>query len=110
VEEGRAGSPKMMSIGLHCRLARPGRVAGLAEFIDFAKSYKKEVWICTREGIADFWHENHFPMGAGSPVKPNPTLEDVEKSNIGEIDMVKLDIAAKVDEKKEEEPVTADVI
>jgi hypothetical protein len=95
----------MMTIGLHCRLARPGRVAGLAEFIDFAKSYKKEVWICTREAIADFWHENHFPKGAGSPLKPNPALEEVDnKNNIGEIDIAKLDLA-KVDEKKEDELV-----
>jgi hypothetical protein len=75
IEEGRAGGPKMMTVGLHCRLARPGRVAGLAEFLDFAKSYKKEVWICTREQIADFWHENHFPRGAGSPVKPRAEEE-----------------------------------
>ena len=69
VEEGRAGSPKMMSIGLHCRLARPGRVAALVEFLDYAKSWGKDVWICTREEIADYWTENHYPMGAGSPVK-----------------------------------------
>ena len=55
VEEGRSGYPKMMSVGLHCRLARPGRVAGLAEFLDFVKSYGKDVWVCTREEIADFW-------------------------------------------------------
>ena len=58
-----------MSVGLHCRLARPGRVAGLSDFIDYAKSFGREVWICTREEIADFWHENHSPKGAGSPVK-----------------------------------------
>jgi hypothetical protein len=69
VEEGRAGSPKMMSVGLHCRLARPGRVAGLSEFLDFVKSYKRDIWVCTREQIADFWIENHSPRGAGSPVK-----------------------------------------
>lgn len=68
----------MMSIGLHCRLARPGRVAGIAEFLDFAKSYKKEVWICTREQIADFWYENHFPRGAGSPVKEPPAEGESE--------------------------------
>jgi hypothetical protein len=68
----------MMSVGLHCRLARPGRVAGIAEFLDFAKSYsKKDVWICTREDLADFWHENCFPRGAGSPVKPSPSTESL---------------------------------
>ena len=70
MEEGRAGYPKMMSVGLHCRLARPGRVAGLAEFSDFVKSYGKDVWVCTREEIADFWKDNHFPKGVGSPIKP----------------------------------------
>ena len=49
VEEGRAGHCRMMSVGLHCRIAgRPGRAAALAEFMDFAKSYGREVWICTR--------------------------------------------------------------
>jgi hypothetical protein len=64
----------MMSVGLHCRLARPGRVQGLAEFLDFVKSYKRDVWVCTREQIADFWIENHSPRGGGSPVK-QPSAE-----------------------------------
>ena len=85
MEEGRAGYPKMMSVGLHCRLARPGRVAGLAEFLDFVKSYGKDVWVCTREEIADFWKENHFPKGVGSPIKP-PIPDEIEttSSNGGE--------------------------
>lgn len=78
MEEGRAGYPKMMSVGLHCRLARPGRVAGLAEFLDFVKSYGKDVWVCTREEIADFWKENHFPKGVGSPIKPPIAENEVE--------------------------------
>lgn len=94
-----------MSIGLHCRLARPGRVAGLAEFIEFAKSYKKEVWICTREEIADFWHEHHFPRGAGSPVKPMPESEELEKTNSSEL----ID-ESKAEEKKEDEENFADAI
>lgn len=81
-----------MSVGIHCRLSRPGRVAALAEFIDFAKSYR-DVWICTREEIADFWHENHFPRGAGSPVKSGSSSsgedETAEESRIGEIRIVK---------------------
>lgn len=55
-----------MSVGLHCRLARPGRVAGLADFLDYAKSFHKDVWICTREEIADFWYDHHYPVGAGN--------------------------------------------
>ena len=46
--EGAKGSPKMMSIGLHCRLiGRPGRVMALARFIDYVKSHEK-VWIARR--------------------------------------------------------------
>ena len=61
-----------MSVGLHCRLARPGRVAGLAEFLDYAKSFR-DVWICTREEIADFWYEHHYPVGAGQLVRTTST-------------------------------------
>ncbi len=57
-EEGEA-SPKMMSIGLHCRLVgRPGRAAALARFLDYVQS-KDQVWLCTREQIAQHWHTNH---------------------------------------------------
>ena len=53
--EGKAGSPKMMSVGLHCRLVgRPGRALGLAKFIDYVQS-KKKVWIPTRLDIARHW-------------------------------------------------------
>uniref|UniRef100_A0A6U9W449 NodB homology domain-containing protein n=1 Tax=Pseudo-nitzschia australis TaxID=44445 RepID=A0A6U9W449_9STRA len=68
VMEGRSGQPKMMSVGLHCRLSRPARVAVLAEFVDYAKSYGKEVWITTRESIANHWYENHLPRGCGNPI------------------------------------------
>lgn len=66
--EGRAGQPKMMSVGLHCRLSRPARVAALAEFVDYAKSYGREVWICSRESIANHWYEHHLPRGIGNPI------------------------------------------
>ena len=56
-EEGRRGSPKMMSVGLHCRLVgRPGRAVGLAKFIDYVLSHDK-VWICRRIDIARHWHK-----------------------------------------------------
>jgi peptidoglycan/xylan/chitin deacetylase (PgdA/CDA1 family) len=62
VEEGRRGTPKMMSVGLHCRLVgRPGRAKGLEEFIDFAKSFGDDVWICRRDEIALHWYKNHPP-------------------------------------------------
>jgi len=63
VQEGRDGYPTMMSVGLHCRLARPGRVAGLADFVQFAQTEfgPNDVWICTREQIADHWYTHHYP-------------------------------------------------
>ena len=52
-------APKMMSVGLHCRLVgRPGRAASLARFLDYVKSHDN-VWVCKREEIADHWINNH---------------------------------------------------
>ncbi|NET09368.1 MAG: allantoinase PuuE [Symploca sp. SIO2B6] len=52
-------SPKMMSVGLHCRLAgRPGRTAALARFLDYVQGHDK-VWICRRVEIARHWHQHH---------------------------------------------------
>ena len=54
-------APKMMSVGLHCRLAgRPGRAAALARFLDYVQSQDR-VWICRRLDIARHWHEHHRP-------------------------------------------------
>lgn len=59
-QEGKT-SPKMMSVGLHCRLiGRPGRVAALARFLDYVANHK-EVWITRRADIARHWHDNHYP-------------------------------------------------
>jgi OHCU decarboxylase len=53
--EGAAGAPKMLSIGLHCRLiGRPGRAAALARFIDYVKGHEK-VWLARRIDIARHW-------------------------------------------------------
>ena len=58
-EEGRRSAPKMMSIGLHCRLVgRPGRAAALARFLDHIAKHDK-VWVCRRIDIARHWHEHH---------------------------------------------------
>jgi putative urate catabolism protein len=58
-EEGKAGRPRMMSIGLHCRLiGRPGRAAALKRFIDYVKSHDK-VWLARRIDIARHWREQH---------------------------------------------------
>ena len=54
-----AEQPKMMSIGLHCRLVgRPGRFAGLVRFLDYIQQHD-QVWICRREEIARHWFKEH---------------------------------------------------
>ena len=59
--EGKAGSPKMMSVGLHCRLAgRPGRALAVKRFIDYVKGFER-VWIPKRVDIARHWHAHHKP-------------------------------------------------
>jgi peptidoglycan/xylan/chitin deacetylase (PgdA/CDA1 family) len=51
---------RMMSVGLHCRLAgRPGRAAALARFLDYVGSFD-DVWVCRRVDIARHWMQ-HFP-------------------------------------------------
>jgi len=53
--------PKMMSVGLHCRLAgRPGRAAALQKFLDYVAAID-DVWIARRIDIANHWRENHGP-------------------------------------------------
>ncbi|MGR3402408.1 allantoinase PuuE [Paracoccus sp. (in: a-proteobacteria)] len=57
--EGQAGAPKMMSIGLHCRLAgRPGRAMAIRRFLDHARAHEG-VWFATRLDIARHWAETH---------------------------------------------------
>ena len=54
-----ATAPKMLSIGLHCRLiGRPGRIAALERFFQHVKKHDK-VWICRRIDIARHWHQHH---------------------------------------------------
>ena len=54
-------SPKMLSIGMHCRLlGRPGRIAALQRFLDYVQSHDK-VWYARRIDIARHWHEHHKP-------------------------------------------------
>jgi len=54
-----ATAPKMMSVGLHCRIAgRPGRFAALQRFLDHVMQHK-DVWICRRVDIARHWHTYH---------------------------------------------------
>lgn len=56
-----ATHPKMMSVGLHCRLVgHPARAAGLARFLDYVGSFD-DVWITRRLDIARHWHRHHSP-------------------------------------------------
>lgn len=57
--EGEAGAPKMMSVGLHCRLVgRPGKIAGLKKFIDHIQAHS-DVWCPRRIEVAEHWASHH---------------------------------------------------
>mgnify|MGYP001206812329 FL=1 len=57
-EEGKT-NPKMMSVGLHCRLVgRPGRIQSLKKFLDYVLKFE-DVWICKRIDIAKHWIKNY---------------------------------------------------
>jgi peptidoglycan/xylan/chitin deacetylase (PgdA/CDA1 family) len=59
--EGEKGAPKMMSVGLHCRIVgRPNRAAALARFLDYV-SAKEKVWLPRRIDVAWHWHTHHKP-------------------------------------------------
>jgi OHCU decarboxylase len=69
--EGAAGTPRMMSVGLHCRLVgRPGRALALQRFIDHARSHDG-VWFATRAQIAAHWAAMHPPVD-----RPRPSRMD----------------------------------
>jgi allantoinase len=52
-------APKMMSIGMHCRvLGKPGRFGALQKFLDYVQSHER-VWICRRIDIARHWQQVH---------------------------------------------------
>ena len=57
-EEGKT-NPKMMSVGLHCRLiGKPGRIQSLKRFLDYITKHE-DVWICKRIDIAKHWIKNY---------------------------------------------------
>jgi len=57
-EEGKT-SPKMMSVGLHCRLiGKPGRIQSLKKFFDYVLKHE-DVWLCKRIDIAKHWIKNY---------------------------------------------------
>ncbi len=66
--EGAVGAPKMMSVGLHCRLiGRPGRIMALRRFMEYARSHS-DVWFARRIDIARHWQKNH-----PAPSGPRPS-------------------------------------
>nr|WP_171205973.1 MULTISPECIES: allantoinase PuuE [unclassified Ruegeria] len=65
--EGEAGAPKMLSIGLHCRLiGRPGRAMALKRALDYFRNHDG-VWFATREQIADHWARELPPVQRLTP-------------------------------------------
>lgn len=54
-----ASRPKMLSVGLHCRISgRPARTAALARFLDYVQQHD-DVWVCRRDEIARHWRDAH---------------------------------------------------
>src|SRR6056297_1393271 len=65
--EGAASAPKMMSVGLHCRLiGRPGKIAGLRRFIEHVQAHE-QVWCPRRIDIAEHWGRVHPPADRERP-------------------------------------------
>lgn len=81
--EGMEGQPKMMSIGLHCRLiGRPGRIESLRRFIEYIKTYD-HVWCPRRIDIANHWHQHHpFDMDKAR-TRPSLMAKDQFVSQFG---------------------------
>lgn len=66
-QEGAEGAPKVLSIGLHCRLiGRPGRAAALRRAIEYFQSHD-DVWFATRLQIAQHWAQEHPPAATPRP-------------------------------------------
>jgi OHCU decarboxylase len=67
-------APKMLSVGLHCRLVgRPGRAASLARFLDYVAAHDK-AWVTTRLDIARHWIRKHPPAGGWKPSRMGRAL------------------------------------
>ena len=65
-------APKMMSIGMHCRLlGKPGRISSLQRFLDHLLAHDK-VWVCRRIDIARHWKQHHPAPRISIPVSSRP--------------------------------------
>ncbi|GAM88032.1 hypothetical protein ANO11243_060610 [Dothideomycetidae sp. 11243] len=78
--EGLEGRPKMMSIGLHCRIAgKPGRAAAIESFLKHIAE-KEGVWLTTRKSIALHWREK-FPYRRQSAAKKSSGVNGAKQTN-----------------------------
>ncbi|MGH8790670.1 MAG: allantoinase, partial [Cupriavidus necator] len=76
-DPGGQDSPKMLSIGMHCRLlGRPGRFRALQRFLDYVQGHDK-VWICRRVDIARHWAQVHPFEAAGGAAAVGTMREEV---------------------------------
>jgi OHCU decarboxylase len=67
-------APKMLSIGLHCRIVgRPGRAASLARFLDYVARHER-VWVARRIDIARHWIKHHPPKDGYVPSQMSAAL------------------------------------
>jgi len=59
-----AVAPRMLSVGLHCRIiGRPARLAALTKFLDYVSGFQ-DIWVARRIDIANAWMEKYPPPGA----------------------------------------------
>ncbi|MGY2047304.1 allantoinase PuuE [Methylobacterium sp. JK268] len=74
-------APRMMSVGLHCRLVgRPGRAAALARFLDYVAGHG-DVWVATRLDIARHWIRRHAPRD----LKPSTMSPALFRERFGDV-------------------------
>ncbi|KAM0414416.1 hypothetical protein ACHAPD_007671 [Fusarium lateritium] len=67
-DEGEDGEPKIMTVGLYCRIiGRPGRFKALKDFVDYIEQ-KEGVWVTTRTEIAEVF-KTQFPYNRGQLVE-----------------------------------------
>ncbi|MBN8629308.1 MAG: allantoinase PuuE [Rhodobacterales bacterium] len=68
-----ATTPRMMSVGLHCRIAgRPGRIVALDRFLQYVRQHP-DVWVCRRDEIARHWRATH-PLSLSAPATTEAPL------------------------------------
>src|SRR6202047_2995378 len=80
-QDGLEGRPRIMSVGLHGRLAgRPGRTAGLVRFLDYV-ARRDRVWVATRADIARHWRGG-FPPGGDTKHSAWGKKRSAENNNL----------------------------